>query len=186
MVPISAYIELCRELSQESYCEQFPHPVLVLETHRGKLEPTKDTSVETIERMIFGRDKRGADDKARGTRASTQVSPVESPGLMYSIFYLAPTKGEKTRTVVGCSSDCDVQINDHSISKQHAIFRFAGETTTVQDNDSSAGTRVNDEIVDSDQPRELATGDRISLGFVDLIFLPAVDLYWVVRRLFID
>jgi pSer/pThr/pTyr-binding forkhead associated (FHA) protein len=74
---------------------------------------------------------------------------------------------------VGVSSRCDVQINDQSLSKEHAWFDHNEDRWRVWDNDSVAGTRVNDQPLRNGLPVALTAGDRITFGYVDVTFLPS-------------
>lgn len=79
-----------------------------------------------------------------------------------------------------------MQINDSSISKIHAYFEVDGAKHLVWDNDSSAGTQKNDEILEPGRLQPLQSGDRVTFGMIDLTFLPADDFYRLVRQLYID
>jgi DNA-binding CsgD family transcriptional regulator len=68
--------------------------------------------------------------------------------------------------VVGRSLDCDVVINDASVSRRHAKITIEGSTVTLHDLQSRNGTFVGDEAVDS---RQILFGERIRFGNVPLI-----------------
>jgi pSer/pThr/pTyr-binding forkhead associated (FHA) protein len=68
--------------------------------------------------------------------------------------------------VVGRSLDCDVVINDASVSRRHAKITIQGLTVTLHDLQSRNGTFVGDEGVDS---RQIVFGERIRFGNVTLI-----------------
>lgn len=85
---------------------------------------------------------------------------------------------------VGFSSTCDVVINDQSLSKQHAWFeRTANGNWRVWDNDSLAGTQVNDKPLEPGQPKVLATGDKVTFGYVDATFLLPEAFHRLLRGL---
>jgi DNA-binding CsgD family transcriptional regulator len=62
--------------------------------------------------------------------------------------------------------DCDVVINDASVSRRHAKLTIQGSTVTLHDLQSRNGTFVGDEGVDS---RQIVFGERIRFGNVALI-----------------
>jgi pSer/pThr/pTyr-binding forkhead associated (FHA) protein len=72
---------------------------------------------------------------------------------------------------VGRGKECDIVINDASISRQHAQFLRQANGIYVQDLSSSNGSKINDEPLLS--PQLLKPGDIISLGSVRLAYVPA-------------
>ncbi|HEX4072107.1 MAG TPA: FHA domain-containing protein [Planctomycetaceae bacterium] len=68
--------------------------------------------------------------------------------------------------VVGRSLECDVVINDASVSRRHAKITIEGSMVTLHDLQSRNGTFVGDEAVDS---RQIVFGERIRFGNVTLI-----------------
>jgi pSer/pThr/pTyr-binding forkhead associated (FHA) protein len=77
-----------------------------------------------------------------------------------------PAGGEEIelgqRLVIGRDPDVDLALDDPGISRRHAELRAEGSTAVVEDLDSSNGTYVNGELLDS--PRRLRSGDLIQLG----------------------
>ena len=70
-------------------------------------------------------------------------------------------------TLVGRSTQCDVQIFDPKVSRRHFKIRYANGDFFLQDQESSRGTRINGERVPA---QKLYNGDRIELGDTSLIF----------------
>lgn len=186
MVPISVYVRRCKTLSGKEYCEQFPHPVLLHASHTKEMNPAENTGEMTLDRMVIREPEPEPQADGPTDKSTRTISKGISLGRLYTVFDLIATNPSASMITLGCSSECDVQVNDQSISKLHAVVEGRGETYFIRDNNSSAGTQVNDDLLEPDQPMELASGDRVTLGFVDLTFLPASDLYQFVRRLFID
>lgn len=184
---VGAYVELVRDLDEQQFCSVHPYAVLVHATLSSALRPTEDTRGMTVERLVL--DGPAEPDAATldglMPRATRGGGPAV-PGGMYTVYGLASRDPGETTTTIGCSSRSDVQINDQSVSKLHARVVDHGDRYHVQDADSSTGTLVNDEPLEPNQWRRLAAGDRLTLGFVDLTFLPAADFYRFVRRLFVD
>jgi len=67
---------------------------------------------------------------------------------------------------IGRGSECNIVINDASISRQHAQFLHQADGFYIQDLTSRNGTKVNDEPLLS--PHLLNHGDIISIGKVHL------------------
>lgn len=70
--------------------------------------------------------------------------------------------------VLGRSRECDVVLDDSSVSRRHAQLRPQGEEWTLEDMGSTNGVRVNGAPVRA--PRVLRTGDRIELGSTEMLF----------------
>lgn len=186
MQSIDVFIEPCKELNVEAFESRYPHPVLLLDASSSRLDSTTDPGSWTLNRIVIG--SRGSSQKEGQStlEATTRVSGRSGLKGLYHVFPLVPSHPKAAQITVGCSGECDVQINDRSISRRHAVVHFQGGIYLIQDNDSSSGTMVNDSPLRPHQLHPLATGDRVTLGFVELLFLLSPDFYWLVRRLFID
>ena len=73
-------------------------------------------------------------------------------------------------TTVGRGDECNVVLNDISISRQHAQFLRQASGNYVQDLSSRNGTTVNGEPLTG--PRLLAPGDIVSVGNISLEYIP--------------
>jgi pSer/pThr/pTyr-binding forkhead associated (FHA) protein len=73
-------------------------------------------------------------------------------------------------TTVGRGSECNVVLNDISISRQHAQFLRQASGNYVQDLSSRNGTTVNGESLTG--PRLLISGDIVSVGNISLEYIP--------------
>jgi hypothetical protein len=71
------------------------------------------------------------------------------------------------RAVIGRSRECDVQIADPNVSRQHAELRREGGGFVIVDLGSTNGIEVNGRRV---KRATLEPGDRISIGQTDLVF----------------
>jgi pSer/pThr/pTyr-binding forkhead associated (FHA) protein len=67
-------------------------------------------------------------------------------------------------TVVGRSRTCHIPIPDPQISRRHATFSNNGREVHVRNISQTNGVRVNGVLIERDQARVLAIGDRIMLG----------------------
>lgn len=73
-----------------------------------------------------------------------------------------PSEGE---VVVGRAENADVQIDEDSISRKHAIIRV-GQRVTIEDLGSLNGTRVRDRSLQRGDIEELVPGEAFELGSV--------------------
>ena len=157
-----------RAFTRDEFCAVHPYPFLVFSKKTTTLRPVAQTKGLTVDRLQLGPSPRPISG-ASGALADYVAAPIR-----------ARTPGRRSvELTVGCSSMCDVQINDSSISKLHAYLVLERERWYIRDAQSLAGTKVNDH-----EPRDaLQSGDRISIGLVDLIFLDVPALYELLRRL---
>jgi hypothetical protein len=84
-------------------------------------------------------------------------------GLAGEVF---PT--DKERTTIGRSPDCDVFLDDVTVSRRHAVLTRNGPRFVLQDLGSLNGTFLNRHRIES---AELADGDEVQIGKYRLIFL---------------
>lgn len=70
--------------------------------------------------------------------------------------------------VLGRSQECDVVLDDSSVSRRHAELRPRGEQWVLEDLRSTNGVRVNGATVRA--PRVLRSGDRVELGSTEMVF----------------
>jgi ribosomal protein L40E len=77
-----------------------------------------------------------------------------------------PLEGE--RVTVGRSPDCDIFLDDVTVSRKHAAITKDGNAFSIQDEGSLNGTFVNRRRVEG---AELEDGDEIQIGKYRLTFL---------------
>lgn len=68
--------------------------------------------------------------------------------------------------LVGRDPECDILLNESTVSRRHARFQFIDNKITVMDVGSRAGTRINGKLID--KPTMLKDGDKVQLGEVIL------------------
>ena len=80
-------------------------------------------------------------------------------------------KLSKQRTTIGRNRNCQIVINNNSVSKDHAIIEFDEDyNCTIKDLNSSNGTYVNGEKLKT-TPMKLRTGDKIQFGKYEIDFI---------------
>jgi pSer/pThr/pTyr-binding forkhead associated (FHA) protein len=107
------------------------------------------------------------------------VIPDSSETGAFLMGVSEPVSGYTFRTRIGTTSigrdhDCDVVINDPSVSARHAEIVVRPETTTITNLMATNGTRINGQQI---QNAELLDGDVLRIGRVSLVFkdVPATD-----------
>lgn len=186
MYAIGEFVDECRGLTAEQYCARAPYPVLLHSASSPPLDPAPDVTGGTLDRMMIVQpDTTPADDPQQRSKTPTRELRAISPRTMYMVFPVEPRRG-RARISVGCSPRCDVRINDRSLSKFHAHVELREGRYFIADNDSSSGTQINDRLLPPGQLAEIRSGDRVSLGFVELTLLGPREFFELVRRLFLD
>jgi pSer/pThr/pTyr-binding forkhead associated (FHA) protein len=72
------------------------------------------------------------------------------------------------RTSIGRSPDCDIFLDDVTVSRQHAVLIRQNDGFVIEDQGSLNGTFVNRRRIESAQ---LAHGDELQIGKYRLTFL---------------
>ena len=84
-------------------------------------------------------------------------------------IYPLPAVG---RVSVGRAAECDVHIDDPTVSRHHAVIEIHNGALRVVDDGSSYGLRVRSERVAPAIPVALAPGDTIEAGVAILVIEP--------------
>jgi len=97
------------------------------------------------------------------------TDPVEEPPLAPAFITWEGGSREldKPRIVIGRSRECDIQVNDTNVSRQHAAVLREGLTYSVVDLDSTNGVEVDGKRV---KQLELEEGTRFTVGSTELTF----------------
>jgi hypothetical protein len=73
------------------------------------------------------------------------------------------------RTTIGRSPDCDVFLDDVTVSRRHAVLHQSNGRFTIEDQGSLNGTFLNRRRIEGVE--ELEDGDELQIGKYRLIFL---------------
>jgi hypothetical protein len=98
--------------------------------------------------------------------AVLDLAPLED---VRAVLVNGPERRELTgeRAVIGRSRECDIQIADPNVSRQHAELRREGADFVIVDLGSTNGIEVNGRKV---KRATLSPGDRIAIGQTELVF----------------
>ncbi|MDR2957827.1 MAG: FHA domain-containing protein [Coriobacteriales bacterium] len=98
--------------------------------------------------------------------------PVLSQGTPHLTLTKGPSKGgvfylEEFPITVGRDPDCDIFLNNRTVSRQHAIIEHQGDRIIVRDNHSLNGTWVDGSIVEE---AELTDSCLLQIGTFSMRF----------------
>jgi hypothetical protein len=166
--PLADWLRDANSLTELEYCARHPYPLLVHATTGYKMRPVEKLAM-TLDRVVL----------SPVTRPRSQPSAIDD----YLALPVLAMDGRRTYELsVGCNEDCDIWLNDVTVSNLHAhMTQDRHGNWYVQDAGSSTGTHVNDR--DPDPTQVLVAGDRISFGLVDLTFTLPAQAFQLVRRL---
>lgn len=171
MKPISAYVNICREMSLDEFCLFFQWPFLLMSSDTsGRLIPIDMTRTPTVDRLVLG----GSSSKEDLTRFDET----------FKVYEIPPQNQHSQQVSLGCSHACDVRFNDASVSRLHAKISKTDHGFYIEDNESTAGTALNGKLLDPTQTLKLNPGDTIGLGGIDLTVMMPNEFYPLVILLF--
>lgn len=99
--------------------------------------------------------------------ATTVMPARSSSAVLHVLGGSTPPARVRGSAVLGRLPECDITLNDPSVSRRHAEVTEDGGTWTINDLGSTNGIKLNGERVAS---AALSHGDRIELGNVRLAF----------------
>jgi diguanylate cyclase (GGDEF)-like protein len=121
-----------------------------------------------------------SDSDPRGTAEHTLITerklPIESqPGehQAYLVIIYGDQLGKRIplglrQVDAGRSSDCEIPIDQESVSRRHARISWTGSAYSVRDLGSTNGTYLNDKPITT---HDLSDGDQIKVGHTILKFM---------------
>src|SRR4051812_13103619 len=109
--------------------------------------------------MIY-RPKPDAPEAAAPAELEREVVALTANGVRHEVT--------ERRMTLGRSKDCDIQVPDPNVSRQHAEVVQEGSAYWIVDLDSTNGIEVNGR---RQKRAKLADGDRITLGSTELVFV---------------
>jgi pSer/pThr/pTyr-binding forkhead associated (FHA) protein len=102
--------------------------------------------------------------------ADPRVDSATGPVL---VVHKGPDVGERffidrPTLAIGRGPECDIFLNDFTVSRSHAVLEMAGTEVSVRDVGSLNGTYVNGVRVDKAQ---LSDGDVLQIGKFQMVFM---------------
>lgn len=87
-----------------------------------------------------------------------------------------PPLQEQDDFLIGRTADCDVMLDEGTVSKHHARITWSRKEATLEDLGSRNGTLLNGSKLPAGVPRKLVDNDAIDFGGVMVLFLEVPTL----------
>jgi hypothetical protein len=100
-----------------------------------------------------------ADVSSRAPRLVVERAPGHDPGMIYDL------DGD---VVLGRGDRAEIRLEDPFASSRHAHIYAQGNAVVIEDLESTNGTYLNEELLQS--PRPLHPGDRVRIGDSEFAF----------------
>ncbi|KPK11318.1 MAG: diguanylate cyclase [Myxococcales bacterium SG8_38] len=125
------------------------------------------------------KDRRTSGSQTVLTDVGEARAPRSASGNGILIIIYGDDLGRRVRVgteplIIGRSPQCEIQIDQESVSRNHCRVRFDGSEFLVRDLGSTNGTYVNDNLVDEEG--RLRHGDQLKVGRTILKFIVGDDI----------
>lgn len=137
---------------------------------RGKVEAATDVAPPAQRRVPAAAPPPQAAPAAEW-QAAERTSVLSRPPAASRAYLVSAADSRRHRlssaATLGRLPECDVTLDDPSVSRRHARMSERGGRWSIEDLDSTNGVKVNGRRV---RTAELADGDRVELGGIRLVF----------------
>lgn len=89
---------------------------------------------------------------------------------------------EKPEYIIGRSHECQIFIEDRSVSKKHAQVKLIGNEVYICDLGSTNGTEISNTRINANEKRKLANNEQIKVGSVIFKYLEQGNIETVSAR----
>jgi len=93
---------------------------------------------------------------------ATAIPAVRSATAIHLVWHNQRIPLEDGEHIAGRGTECSVVIDATTVSRHHARITVVGGTATIEDLQSTNGTRVNGRVISA--PTRLSNGNEIALG----------------------
>jgi hypothetical protein len=167
---VQDYLEAAMKLGCAAFCQQLGGPVLVQAVpEAGQFRQAAPT------RMLS--------DQERLAPTSRQAKLDHRA----EVRELRPAKPNRhAKVTIGRSEDNDLVLTDETVSSQHAMILKDPKTAkpSLQDKESTNGSRINDRLVVPWRFTPLTDGDVVSFGDSVFLFYTPAGLFEVLQSMF--
>lgn len=154
--------EVMQALWPDTFVQEANVPVLIREVRVAIGDAEAARVIKTHHRVGYS-----FTAEVRESRSAASQRPFDGRIYVLALPDRRIVLGEGI-TTVGRHADCDVQVNDASVSRLHARLILDGGHLRVEDLKSKNGTMVRGRALS--EPMVLTAGDTVTFGVVDAQF----------------
>ena len=148
---LSALARTLRDADDALVRQRYPHPWLLWEP--GRWRPPLDSTQIAV---------------GRGAGAALAPRGKVDEALAMA---LEPPKDGRPQLLLGRAPNCDLTVNDATLSRVHLLFAADAQGWSVEDAGSSNGSDLNGQPLQPGSPRRLTPGALLRAGDVYLTYL---------------
>lgn len=106
-------------------------------------------------------------------RPTGQAGPTNGEGL---VLALEGKERSSPQITLGRGAECDLSINDGTLSQLHLLFMRSARGWTVRDAGSKNGSKLDGIVLEPGKPVELKNGAKLQAGLVTLSYYEPAGL----------
>ncbi|MBN2497903.1 MAG: FHA domain-containing protein [Deltaproteobacteria bacterium] len=165
---VQDYVPAAMQLARDSFRERVRVPVLVT------IAPQLEESFQTA--------------RTRALDDMSQLGPHNRADLLHQakVLELRPIRRRRLLQVtIGRSEENDIVLQDETVSSHHAIFTQhpSSGKPLIQDQESTNGTRINNQLLIPYKAVRVHDGDLLSFGDVTFLFFTPAGFYDALQSL---
>lgn len=174
MAHLDEFLAPVRQLSRDAFATQHAMPFLVVARDKPSAEPEWSFKTQTV------------------SSARASLALLNDEGFMlapevsnYEVIAVVKTQSNpwRDRVSLGRARNNDIVLLDGSVSKLHAHFTLESSgSVTITDAGSRNGTKVNKRRLNNGEPTLLKSGDSVSVGRIEMVFLNAEGFHDFVTK----
>jgi len=182
--PIGDFSEVFSRRELGDYLRDDPPAVLIHDAMHGSFKPASGNDGDTIARFEAGFSE-GFDASGEEPPGGVSTSLPREVAFMV-IPLVSQHDPENSKMIVGRTGACDIQIDDITISRRHAVIERRGEDYLIRDLGSTVSTSINGQLLEPGKSHRLSPGERVSLGTVDFTYLDAAAFYMFAKSFLVE
>jgi len=169
--PIKVYSRVLSEINVEEYLDRDPPATLVADILQKDIQPITGEPGDTQPRLELPLDI--------GLLRRSRRLPRSSSFVVYPL--VSEKRPSASRILLGCAATCDIRIEEVSVSREHAWIVSRDGFHFIEDNESTAGSFLNDLRINPGVEEQLDPWARVRLGRLELTYFDAAEFFRFVR-----
>lgn len=159
---LSSFVRSHGHLDEEAFRRAEPHPWLIWEA--GPWKPGGSRTIVSF------------------TPPTPLPTPISKGAEVLAYGFTVRDDVPEPQVKLGRGDDCDIVINDGTVSTHHLVFLRSSQGWLVQDVGSRNGSTVQGSPLEAGKPRLLTSNMRLTAGSVDFSFYEPKDMLWRLKQ----